>query len=601
MALAATHMRGHVSARQEMRWTSLLALCIAAVAVYAAFYVYRNPSLISTFRDTDDATRLVQVRELINGASWFDTTLHRFGGPEPLVSHWSRLIDLPLAVMLAGLELVLPQAQAETIVRVVWPLMLLVTFLYLMARIVERQGGRKAMLVAMALTLVSYGTQQFLPGRIDHHNAIILLTVIGIFLLARSLDAPDSGWGAGVLLGLGIAIGYEPVVLTVAALAFAVLARLAPGRSLLGPSRAALTFAATLATAFAFTTAPDNFPVIHCDALSLNLIALATAAAFGTCVVQAFEERLSLGAKLAILAATGAAGLLLFARMEPACLAGPFGQVDPAVIPLWLSRVSETRSFLQYDRLPEAAIANAAFLAAGVYGAVKLWRLGATDEMRFAAAMMLIAIPLAVWQLKFLPYALYLAVPLIAVAFTRPSPPKPALRPGKRGSMLVQVLGLAVIAGAAWLLMSSSKSSLEKFNAQAAAIGECTEPASMAPLAALPRGLAVADVDLGPFIVAMTPLDVLSAPYHRIGRSIIAAHEILNAEPAEAERRLREVGATYVITCKNYASTKPSRPDQRDALQTLLFAGKPPAFLTPMALDEPTPIRVWRVVPQGAP
>ena len=35
----------------------------------------------------------IAVRELLAGAPWFDTTLPRIGAPEPLLSHWSRLID----------------------------------------------------------------------------------------------------------------------------------------------------------------------------------------------------------------------------------------------------------------------------------------------------------------------------------------------------------------------------------------------------------------------------------------------------------------------------------------------------------------------------
>lgn len=596
MALATAHSGEGSSSRGEMPWPILLALCVAVVAVFAALNIYFKPTLLTAFWDSDDATRLVQVRELLDGASWYDTTLPRFGGAEPLVSHWSRIVDLPLAFMLASFEQAMPQAQAEMATPALWPLMLLVAFTYLMARTIERQGGQKAMLVGLALMLASYGTQQFLPGRIDHHNAIILCTVIGTLMLGQRLEAPDAGWGAGVLLGLGIAIGYEPIVLTVAALGMAVLFGLLPRRSLLGPSRAAVTFAATQATAFALTTAPDNFGVIHCDALSLNLVALASVAAIGVCVVQTAETRLSTVAKIIILAGTGAVGLALYGAMEPACLAGPFGQVDPAVVPLWLSGVSETRSFLMYDLVPEAAIANALFLAAGVYGGVKLVRAAPTDETRFGMAALLIAIPLAVWQLKFLPYATYLSVPFIAVGFTL-STAKAARQAPTRSSMAVQVLGLAVIAGAAWLLIGQSQPAQKKFEAQGVTFRSCVAPAAMAPLAALPGGLAVADVDLGPFIVAMTPLSVLSAPYHRIAGAIIAAHDILHASPAEAERRLREAGARYVITCDRYASTKPSRPDPADALQTLLFNGTPPAFLKPVTLGEPTPLRVWRFEP----
>jgi hypothetical protein len=52
----------------------------------------------------NDATRLVEVRELVNGSPWYDTTLPRVGAPQPLVSHWSRLIDAPLALLIVTFQ-----------------------------------------------------------------------------------------------------------------------------------------------------------------------------------------------------------------------------------------------------------------------------------------------------------------------------------------------------------------------------------------------------------------------------------------------------------------------------------------------------------------
>ena len=63
--------------------------------------------LFTHLGDPDDAVRLVSVREFLHGAPWFDTTLPRIGAPEPLVSHWSRFIDTPLALLIGGLTPVL--------------------------------------------------------------------------------------------------------------------------------------------------------------------------------------------------------------------------------------------------------------------------------------------------------------------------------------------------------------------------------------------------------------------------------------------------------------------------------------------------------------
>jgi hypothetical protein len=466
-----------------------------------------------------------------------------------------------------------------------------------MARLCEARGGRTAALLAIALSLTCLGVVQFIPGRIDHHNAIILCTVIGILLLARSFDTPDAGWGAGVLLGLGTAIGFESIALTTAALGAGVLYGLLPGRSLLGPSRTAVTFAATLATAFAATTAPDNFLVVHCDALSINIVVLAAIGAIGVCAVQALEHRLSAAAKLVLLAVTGAVGVALYGQFEPACLRGPFAQVDPAANAMWLSTVLETQSLLSFgEALPVTFLMAGAYFAAGLYFGIKLMRVDRGDEIRFLVLALAMAIPLSCWQIKLIPYATYLAVPLIALGLAWPSPtPRP--RPAGRRLSLIEVLALLAMAGVGWGLFVLAKPSEKRVKEALAPMRSCLESSAYRPLAALPRGLAVADVNLGPYLVALTNLDALSAPYHRIGKSIVEAHEILHSAPAEAERRLREAGASYVVICPGADSTKSPTPSPADALQTLLLDGKPPSYLTQVPLAQPTPLKVWRVSP----
>ncbi len=204
MSVTAVGACHRVSMQERLGRVPLLAWCALGVALFAALVFWFDPTrLLTSLGDTDDATRLIEVRELMGGASWFDMTLPRFGGAHPLISHWSRLIDLPIAVLLSGFELVLPPQQAETAVRAVWPLGLLLAFVYLLAREAEIRGGRAAALICVALTVTCLiGVVQFLPGRIDHHNAIILCAVVGILRLARSFDDARAGWSAGLLLGL---------------------------------------------------------------------------------------------------------------------------------------------------------------------------------------------------------------------------------------------------------------------------------------------------------------------------------------------------------------------------------------------------------------
>src|SRR4051812_17445009 len=48
---------------------------------------------------TDDAMRLVQVRDLIGGQGWFDLFQHRLDPPGASM-HWSRVVDVPLAALI---------------------------------------------------------------------------------------------------------------------------------------------------------------------------------------------------------------------------------------------------------------------------------------------------------------------------------------------------------------------------------------------------------------------------------------------------------------------------------------------------------------------
>ncbi len=612
MTAAADDMTGpaDTSAREtRANCASLFLCCAVAVALFAAAFFYLQPArLTTTLGDTDDATRLVEVHALRDGASWYDMTLARFGPAEPLQSHWSRLIDLPLAAMLFASEQVTTPAHAELIVRAIWPLSLLLVLLYLLGREAAIRGGRSAALltVALAVTCITV-IVQFVPGRIDHHNAMILCATIGLLRLSRSLHDPHAGWSAGVLLGLGLAIGFEPLAVTVAGIGFTVLFALRPGRAMLGPSRAATAFAATLAIALLLAKAPMDFPVQHCDALSLNIVLLAAISALGVGVVQRYGARLSFAGKLAVLATAGGIGLAIYGWMEPACLAGPFGQVEPALFPIWLDRVLETRSIFAAARASDILVFTAAiYLALGLYSGAKLLHApegsaGAAastarrDTHQLDLAMLAVVTLLSCWQVKLLPYASCLAIPMIAVWLVRRERTHgEATKPADRRKTITIAAGVAAIVGAAaWFAFSGEPTKSAAARAVQPVV-DCASNAALAPLAQLAPGLTVADVNLGPYLVARTKLDVLSAPYHRLGRQILAAHEIFNAPVQEAEALLRKVDAQYVITCPGLDSTRPRSGRPADSLQARLQAGTPPPFLAPVVLGATTPLRVWR-------
>ncbi|MDB5531759.1 MAG: hypothetical protein JWO28_74, partial [Hyphomicrobiales bacterium] len=95
-----------------------------------------------TFPDTDDALRLVQVRNFLAGNGWFNLHEPRLGLPPGYESHWSRLIDAGLAGFFLFFRLFADTAMAERLMGVAWPLLWLIPTLVGVAAIAWRLAGR---------------------------------------------------------------------------------------------------------------------------------------------------------------------------------------------------------------------------------------------------------------------------------------------------------------------------------------------------------------------------------------------------------------------------------------------------------------------------
>lgn len=548
--------------------------------------------------DPDDAARLVTVRELLAGAPWFDTTLPRIGAPDPLVSHWSRLIDLPLAALIGALTPLLGTDAAELVTRAVWPVLLFFALAFIMARESERQAGTWG--AAFALVLVAMSVMalvQFRPGRVDHHNAQIVCAVAGLLLLTRSLDDARAGWAAGLLLGLGLAIGYEAIALVAPALGLAACAVLWRPANAAGVLRAATAATAVLAAAFVLTVAPSHWLDVHCDTLSLNLPVLAACGSAGLWAALAVGT--SPLPRFAIAGAATAIGVGLFTTLEPACLAGPFGQVGPALGPAWLDNVMETKSaFWLAGLYPAPTLAFIAFVVASAAAQVAAWRARPDAQTGLAAAFAVLAALLGCWQIKLMPYASWLAaVPLAVFAAGlrgRASISAPVLRVA--AVVIVSQATLEAGFGALlwpWRHVARTPTSALAIDRR----GPCFQSHNIRQLAALTPGLVAADLELGPYIVALSPHRVVAAPYHRLEPSILANRAIFFGPPGEARQQLRALGVDYVALCVDGISDARGPLTEQSGLRTRLLGGTPVEFLHEVPLQTGSPIRVWRVMP----
>src|SRR5579863_7548063 len=103
---------------------------------------------------TDDAMRLVEVRDLIGGQGWLDLVQHRMDPPGGLSMHWSRLIDAPLAASILLMRPLLGMHGAEAVTLYFWPALLFAVAIALVAAIARQLSNSSNAMIAAALLAV---------------------------------------------------------------------------------------------------------------------------------------------------------------------------------------------------------------------------------------------------------------------------------------------------------------------------------------------------------------------------------------------------------------------------------------------------------------
>ena len=272
----------HASLLHQPNFAAMVAL--AWLAVILMLLLQHWPQTAETLHDTDDAMRLVQMRAWLNGPSllggWFDLHEPRLQPPLGYDSHWSRLIDAGLAGLFSLFSLFNDAATAERLMRAWWPLIWLLPTIAGMAAIAWRIAGREAAMVALLLAMVGVPAyQQFIPGRIDHHNVQIALTLVVVAATVWSDRKSRTSRLAGALSGFGLAVGFECAPYLVACgAAFAL--RYVHDRDAAPALRSCgLWFAGAAVIAFVVSVGPEHWLRNQCDAIALNNVAAATCAA----------------------------------------------------------------------------------------------------------------------------------------------------------------------------------------------------------------------------------------------------------------------------------------------------------------------------------
>lgn len=554
----------------------------------AAFVPKHWSTLGAAFQDPDDAMRLVEVRDFLGGQGWFDLRQHRLDPAANIASHWSRIVDAPIALLMKAFALISAPGVAEKLAMIVWPLLLLLAAFSTMTKAAQRLAGPAATLPALLLMATcTAATWQFLPGRIDHHNVQVVLA-LGVLTCALHVGSRRAAALAGGLTALAIGTGLESLpFLAVGAASYAI--RLAMDVSARTEAKAfAVSLLASTLAVFAGTTAPARYGTASCDALGANTVLLVATAAIGLVAVVVVAPRLGSRARWFLLGLTGLLALGAYGWLEPACLHGPFGQIDPALRRAWLDNVAEVQpwSWL-WTTNRAAAVVDVVTPPLGLAALAVLWA-GAPRPMRIPLACyglaLFLSFVIGCIQIRVLFYANVFAVPLVAAATVVLAGRLHLASPVVPIATAVSV-GLFPI-GVARLLSVQAPPDRES---------ACLVTSSYAALARERAGLVAAFIDSGPVILSATRHSVLAGPYHRNARGILDTADIFTAPPERAAMLLKRRNVEYLAYCGGSEYVDFYRTEAPDGLAAVLARGERPAWLVPIG-GANDPVVAFRVV-----
>ncbi|MBV1707397.1 MAG: hypothetical protein KGQ37_09350 [Hyphomicrobiales bacterium] len=552
-----------------------------------------------TFFDTDDAMRLAQTRAWLAGQGWFDLYAHRLGPAPGTLMHWSRLVDVPIGLLLHGFGLVFSAATAERLTRITLPLALYGVLLALCLTMLRRLAGQTAVLIGAVLLALSGATQQyFQAGRLDHDDIAIILLVATLAALLRAFDQASryAATVSGALVALQLAVSLETLPFAIVCAAAMPLAYMVTGAPLAANLRRfALALMLGLVACLVVTVPASRYFVAACDDYSIAHLVPGLIGA-GLCVplsVYAGEA----GQWRRRLVAGSLCGLAVIAVEKwlfPACLGDPLGHVDPFLRHIWLPHVREAEPFLAYLKAsPREALPYILPLVLGLCGAVvQAIRSEAMDRLRWALIALMIAAGIAVsfYAVRGLGEVLPLSILGVAALLTPLS--ERLVASGKAWSGFAMV-GLCMVCSPlniAWPGAISPRVAERQILA-----ASCNNAEAFAPLAALPHGTILTPFDIGAMFLARTSLRVLAAPFHRDAVGMKTALATFGARPDIAKIIARNSGATYLAYCPGATDIRFSEHDALQSLASQLEKGHVPGWLRPLHLA--TPLKVLAILP----
>lgn len=545
--------------------------------------------------DIDDQMREIQIRHLMfGGGSWWDLGLPAIALPEPYVSPWSRLIDAPYVLIALLLSPFFDPDTALGLAFDIWPLVMLAVFSLECAVIYRRMGVAASLIgyvvVASATILMAFALWEFVPGRIDHHNAQIVALMAILCGLVRWDRA--GGWlvGIGTLGAVAISLeGLPFIAIVYAGLVVAMFLRV-DGAAMMLRRACGLMFWLSVPLAYGLL-GPVGLLSTQCDAFSAPYIVLLTGFSAILWSVSRFLPNAGWAVQAATLAVPGAALLGVFALLFPQCLAGPYWMIDPLSKSHWLDRVAQEHSALYFIEQGQIAIIGLAVILGSVLtlaSANAVHRRGdGWVGLLIVLVVAWVALILTLLLNRYIRFAFAFAplfVPVVTQFFLDRSIDRVA-----RHVALGCVAAYIVVAG--WIVVSTPIPT-PVFDAADYMAYDICEQGDFSALAANNPGRIAAPQGMGPTLINALPpgFSVAAIPFHRAAPGMKRMFEaFLSSDPAVRRNALAPFD--YVAICRF-----PLKADYGTApLYDALSAGRDWPGLVRLPTGADNPFQLFRI------
>lgn len=550
------------------RQLALACLLLVAATQAVAILTEVSPLLEGRLVDGDCYVRLFRVQAMLKGQGWYDPAISLLNAPDGEVLHWTRPFDVLLALLAMPLLpfLGVPQAvwQAGLWIGPVLELAALAALIWGLKPCL-RTGG---LLLAGALfALQPVIVSAFLVARPDHHSLQIALEVAVLAGLMRG-----NGFVAGLMAALALWVSAEALLLVLAAGLFLGLMWIIEGE---GERRRLLSFVLALALglslALMLERPPAQWLTVEYDRLSLTQVGLGwilLLSVMWTGVGNAWAGDWRRRLILSLGMMGQAAGLL--ALLFPDFFAGPYGRLDPRLVPIWFSLVKEAQP-LSFG--PKAAILLGPPLLGLGYA---FWRLRNAHDRRFlgpALCALAVYIPATLYQVRIAAFAASADIApwtMLILAAAGIKPWRILLLPVLLTGHLILALVIARLAPGTRDAGSSGVCAWHELAAHVKA----EWPGDARPI--------LTYVFPGPELGFLSGHAVVAGPYHRSASGIldiVAALESSDDVPAHEVTKRRQIG--WIAVCDE--ETQGLRFSGRGGFHARLVQGEAPDWLRPAA------------------